>query len=111
MALGCGLALAGGGALGLWRERLRRSPAETAWQGLARRGRRPGRLLGVDPSRYPRDFAVFARFHQAVEALGPVHEPPPPMRPERFEELLRRHATPQGIEVAEDGALSLNAAG
>jgi hypothetical protein len=68
---------------------------------LAGRGRRPGRLLGVDPSRYPRDFATFARFRRGLEALGPVREAPPPLASSRFEALLREHAAAHGVAVME----------
>ncbi len=71
------------------------------WQSLAARGRRPGRLLGVDPARYPRDFATFARFHRDVDALGPVYDAPPPLALARFEALLRDHAARCGVEFLE----------
>jgi len=72
-----------------------------AWQRLAARGRQPGRLLGVDPRRYPRDFATFARFHRALERLAPVQEAPPPLALGRFETLLRQHAAGRGVAAAE----------
>lgn len=70
-----------------------------AWQTLAQRGQTPGRLLGVDPSEYPRDFATFARFHRDLETLGPVHEPPPRLNLTEFEALLRRHAAGTGVTL------------
>ncbi|MBV8092972.1 MAG: hypothetical protein JO110_07025 [Acetobacteraceae bacterium] len=73
-----------------------------AWRRLAACGRRPGRLLGVDPQRYPRDFATFARFHRDLEKLGPVlPELPPPLPLDRFESLLRSYAKGSGIELSE----------
>jgi hypothetical protein len=69
-----------------------------AWQALAARGRRPGRLLGVDPARYPRDFATFARFAGDAATLAPVHPPLAALPPARFEALLREHA-PEGVEI------------
>jgi len=74
------------------------APVET-WQHLAARGRQPGRLLGVDPRHYPRDFATFARFHRDLETLGPVHAAPPLLDLERFETLLRRHAAHHGVTL------------
>ena len=74
------------------------APIET-WQALAQRGRRPGRLLGVDPSRFPSDFATFGRFQQELETLEPVQETPPPLTPGRFEALLRQHAVGSGVEM------------
>jgi hypothetical protein len=49
------------------------------WRALARRARRRGVLLGVDPRRYPRDFAVFARFHAQLPRLGPELPLPAPL--------------------------------
>lgn len=70
-----------------------------AWQRLASRGRRPGRLLGVDPSRYPRDFATFTRYFDAVRELAPVSPAPPSLSLTRFEALLGAHAAPCGVEL------------
>jgi len=79
-----------------------------AWQHLARRGRWPGRLLGVDPRRFPSDFATFARFHRALETLAPVQEAPPPLALGRFETLLRQHAVAaSGVEMVERPAPTL----
>ncbi len=72
------------------------APADT-WRRLAYRGR----LLGVDPERFPRDFATFARFHRAVAALSPVHEAPPLLPPARFEAMLRAANEGTGVEIAE----------
>jgi hypothetical protein len=49
------------------------------WIALAARASRHGRLIGVDPRRYPRDFAVFARFHAELRRLGPGLPLPPPL--------------------------------
>jgi hypothetical protein len=39
------------------------------WQHIAGRARHRGRLLGVDPSAFPADFAVFARYTSALRSL------------------------------------------
>jgi hypothetical protein len=49
------------------------------WIALAGRARRHGGLLGVDAGRYPRDFAVFARFHAQLRRLGPERPMPAPL--------------------------------
>ena len=69
------------------------------WRELAGRGRRPGRLLGVDPRRYPRDFAAFARFHRDLETLGRVGPRLEPLPLDRFEALLMQHLPGSGVEL------------
>jgi hypothetical protein len=59
------------------------------WTALAGRARRRGRLLGVDPRRYPRDFAVFARFHTELRRLGPPRAMPAPLPLAALEPVLR----------------------
>ncbi|MGK9169135.1 hypothetical protein KXR53_22660 [Inquilinus limosus] len=69
------------------------------WRRLLGRARR-GRFLGVDEARYPRDFATFIRFHEALAELGTPFDLPPPLPPERFEALTRRRGPALGIEIA-----------
>jgi hypothetical protein len=49
------------------------------WEALAGRALHRGRLLGVDPRRYPRDFASFTRFHAQLRRLGPPLPVPAPL--------------------------------
>ena len=37
------------------------------WRRVLRPGRRAGQFIGVDERAYPRDFAVFARYHAALK--------------------------------------------
>jgi hypothetical protein len=37
------------------------------WRSILRRGRRAGQFIGVDERAYPRDFAVFARYHTELK--------------------------------------------
>jgi hypothetical protein len=46
-----------------------------AWQQLADRARRHGRLLGTDPSAFPTDFPVFVRYTQALRSLSDAVTP------------------------------------
>jgi hypothetical protein len=43
-----------------------------AWQHLADRARRHGRLLGTDPAAFPDDFSVFVRYTQGLRSLPRV---------------------------------------
>jgi hypothetical protein len=67
------------------------------WRALLNHARREGRFAGVDTARYPRDFATFVRYGQALGRLGPLYEPPPPLSPARFEALMREHGPRFGV--------------
>ncbi|TCK33656.1 hypothetical protein B0G84_7945 [Paraburkholderia sp. BL8N3] len=71
------------------------------WRKLLARATRTGRFLGVDTQRYPRDFATFVRFDQALRQLRPTFEPPPPMTLVSFESTLREHGLRHGVSVDE----------
>jgi hypothetical protein len=76
------------------------------WRRVIGQARREGRFVGVDESRYPRDFATFTRFQQDLHRLGPIHEPPPPLALSRFDELLRSRGPRFGVST-EDRSLEL----
>lgn len=59
------------------------------WQSLLRHAGRDGALLGVDPRRYPRDFASFARFGVELRQLGPRLPLPSPLGVGEFEGYAR----------------------
>lgn len=67
------------------------------WQGLLKQATREGRFIGVDKERYPRDFATFVPFHQALTRLGPMQTPPPAMTLPFFESALRAHGAAHGV--------------
>jgi hypothetical protein len=69
------------------------------WKELLGRASREGRFLGVDTRRYPRDFATFVRFDQALRELGPQQTPPPPMTLEQFESVLREYRPRHGVSM------------
>lgn len=50
-----------------------------AWQRLADRARRRGRLLGVDASAFPADFPTFVRYSRELRSLPEVDAVGPPM--------------------------------
>jgi hypothetical protein len=49
--------------------------AGTVWRNLIARGRRQGQLLGVDPARFPIDFAALARYGPALRRLPSAARP------------------------------------
>jgi hypothetical protein len=54
-------------------------PGIDRWAAVLRRARRAGRFVGVDPRAFPRDFAVFLRFHRDLAAIAPRSPMPDPM--------------------------------
>lgn len=71
------------------------------WRSLLSLARRRGYFLGVDESRYPRDFATFTRFHDALARLGLPFELPAPLSLPRFEQLLRQLGPQFGINIVD----------
>jgi hypothetical protein len=69
------------------------------WRDLLAKAQREGRFLGVDETRYPRDFATFIRFHYALEKLGLPFELPPPCPLQRFESVVRQHGSEFGVQI------------
>lgn len=62
---------------------------------------RLGKLIGVDPRAYPRDFAVFVRYHYALRAaFGSRYPIPAPLPLTELEEILdAAEAHPQAARV------------
>jgi hypothetical protein len=58
------------------------------WRSLLDRATGRGAFLGVDQRRFPRDFAVFHRYHAELERLEPRYELPPPLAPADLNRLL-----------------------
>jgi hypothetical protein len=54
-------------------------PSIERWAAVPARARRDGRFVGVDTSAFPRDFAVFLRFHRDVAALAARWPMPAPL--------------------------------
>lgn len=57
------------------------------------------RLVGVDASRYPRDFAVFSRYAKHLARLGPRYARPDPMTCTYFEQALAREGAAEGVRL------------
>lgn len=68
------------------------------WLALAGSAGRRGRLVGVDPRRYPGDFATFSRYHAELRRR-PMIDLPPPLPLERAEAMLKEFGPAQGVRV------------
>lgn len=73
-------------------------PSIDAWQAVRDMGRLPGRWMGVTPSAYPADFAVFARFNAAFAGLPEAQQP----APEPLGGLLAELAAADGVTIEHD---------
>jgi hypothetical protein len=69
------------------------------WRALLDRATRGGRLLGVDPGAYPRDFASFGRFHRQLSRL-PRSPAPAPLTVDELDAFLAEHPDlPAGVSI------------
>lgn len=60
------------------------------WRSVFGRAERSGGFLGVDERAFPRDFAVFVRFHRALQQLRPHYALPQPLTLAALDEFLDR---------------------
>lgn len=61
------------------------------WRKVLDRARRTGEFIGMDPEAYPRDFAVYTRYHKAIpEKIPSRHALMPPLPMKRFEVFMDR---------------------
>jgi len=61
------------------------------WRALLARARRDGRFTGVDPHAFPRDFAVFVRYHYALKDQIKARYPaPPPLMLDELDAFLAK---------------------
>ena len=63
-------------------------PSADAWEEVLRRARRHGRWLGTTPEEFPKDFAQFAKYDDALKAWPARHPVPGPLPPRVFEEFV-----------------------
>lgn len=66
-------------------------PTISAWEAAAGRGRKVGRLLGVDRAAFPRDFASLARFHRELSQVRDLRPLPRPLTTADFIDFLERY--------------------
>ena len=67
------------------------------WRELLAYAQPPGDFLGVDESAYPRDFAVFVRYHLAAKRIAARYPMQGPLSWSTFEDFLK--TSPQDYRV------------
>lgn len=60
------------------------------WRRLLNHASRTGGLVGVDENAYPRDLAVFANYHSAVQRIRARYPVPGPLPLSKLNEFLRQ---------------------
>lgn len=63
-------------------------PPVEQWRTVLDRARRHGRWLGMTPDEFPKDFAQYARYDEALKAWPARHPLPGPLPPRRFEDFV-----------------------
>ncbi|HET8702194.1 MAG TPA: hypothetical protein VFL97_11080 [Nitrococcus sp.] len=70
------------------------------WKALADNARHGGGLVGVDERAYPRDFAVFARYHKAPQRIITArYSLPDPLTFDELEAFLERAGERYGVRL------------
>ncbi|HET6521304.1 MAG TPA: hypothetical protein VFG47_16015, partial [Geminicoccaceae bacterium] len=78
-------------------------PPIERWRALLGRARREGRFAGVDEDAYPADFAVYARYHDAIQAIPARYPLPAPLTLDRLERFLDRRGERYAVRFEERG--------
>lgn len=72
------------------------------WRRILESAPGKGQFLGTDPKKYPKDFAVFGRYHSALRSIPGRHPIPDPLGLEEFEGFLRERSEDRGPRWLED---------
>jgi hypothetical protein len=67
------------------------------WRTLLRRAARHGDFHGVDPSAYPRDFAVFSRYHRAFKRIPGRYAMPRPLGIDEARAFIETAGSASGV--------------
>ena len=74
-------------------------PSMTSWRCLIEGASVQGRFLGVDERAFPRDFAVFVRYHsELLRTIADRHPWPIPLSLDQVEQFLQTHAHRYRVE-------------
>jgi hypothetical protein len=73
------------------------------WRELLAYGEQPGEFLGVDPNAFPRDFAVFVRYHLAAKRIAARYAMPPPISWMAFEHFLKSSPHAYSVQLTDGG--------
>jgi hypothetical protein len=74
------------------------------WRKILARSRRRGAFLGVEEAKFPRDFATFVRYHDAMRMIPDRFPLPEALPLERFEDFLRRPDSRYAVAWEASGA-------
>jgi hypothetical protein len=78
-------------------------PSIADWSGLIQQATLRSKFIGADPVSFPRDFAVYARYHDdLLRTIPERHALPPPLTLRQFDEFLRTHAQRYQVEWIRD---------
>jgi hypothetical protein len=69
------------------------------WKGVLDRARRTGSTLGADLDEFPRDFAHYARYGQAMRSLPARYPIPGPLSVGEFETFLAEHGSYDRVRI------------
>ena len=75
-------------------------PGAGEWQDVLREARQHGRLLAIDPSRYPRHFRALPGFHRELSRL-PATPAPPPLDWDTARRYLATHGPARNVTIGE----------
>lgn len=85
MSLGFDIIFAALGIIGL--------PSIADWSGLIQQATLRSKFIGADAVSFPRDFAVYARYHDdLLRTITERRALPPPLTLWQFDQFLRTHA-------------------
>jgi hypothetical protein len=81
-------------------------PSIDRWAAIPSRARREGRFAGVDRAAFPRDFAVFLRFHRDVAAVSERCPMPAPLTLAQLDAFLEAAGRRFRVEWIDDDAVA-----
>jgi hypothetical protein len=79
-------------------------PSIERWAAVLSRARTTGRFVGVDRAAFPRDFAVFLRFHRDLTAVSARFPMPAPLTLAQLDTFLESAGHRFAVEWLDDGA-------
>jgi len=78
-------------------------PSIERWQAVLERARKRGSFVGVDEERFPRDYAVNARYQAALKKVLPRHPMLSSLPLRRLDDFLERQGERYPVRWYEDG--------
>ena len=78
-------------------------PSAADWRELVEHASIRSKFIGVDASAFPRDFSVYARYHDdLLRTIPDRHALPPPLTLRQLDEFLQTHAYRYPVEWMQD---------